>query len=150
MERIKIKGIKQPASRIALGTWAIGGWMWGGGDEKDAIETIQAALDAGIMMIDTAPVYGFGRAEEIVGKALKGSRRRKAIIATKVGLEWRDGKISRNSSPRRLRAEVEDSLRRLKTDVIDVYQVHWPDESVPIEDHPCELPAGGQDPEHRR
>ncbi|MGB8868053.1 MAG: aldo/keto reductase, partial [Rhodomicrobium sp.] len=134
MEHIEIKRLEQPASRIALGTWAIGGWMWGGSDEKEAIETIQTALDRGIDVIDTAPVYGFGRAEEIVGKALSGARRKNAIIATKVGLEWRDGQISRNSSPKRLRTELEDSLRRLRTDVIDIYQVHWPDESVPLEE----------------
>ncbi len=143
MDHIEIRGLKQQASRIALGTWAIGGWMWGGSDEKDAIETIHAALDLGITMIDTAPVYGFGRAEEIVGRALAGGRRSKTIIATKAGLEWRDGKILRNSSPARLRAELEDSLRRLQTDVIDLYQVHWPDESVPIEDTAAAL-AGFQ------
>ncbi|MGO9461113.1 MAG: aldo/keto reductase [Rhodomicrobium sp.] len=134
MEHIEIKGLEQPASRVALGTWAIGGWMWGGSDERDAVNTIHAALDTGINVIDTAPVYGFGRAEEIVGKALAGGRRGKAIIATKVGLEWRDGEVLRNSSPERLRAELEDSLRRLQTDVIDLYQVHWPDECVSIEE----------------
>jgi aryl-alcohol dehydrogenase-like predicted oxidoreductase len=134
MEYLEIKGLKQPASRVALGTWAIGGWMWGGSDEKDAIQTVHAALDRGINLIDTAPAYGFGRAEEIVGKALSGNRRDKSIIATKVGLEWRDGKVFRNSSPERLRTELEDSLRRLGTDVIDIYQVHWPDETVPIEE----------------
>ncbi len=134
MEHIKIAGLEHPASRIALGTWAIGGWMWGGSDEKDGIRTIHAALNSGINVIDTAPVYGFGRAEEIVGKALEGDRRASAIIATKVGLEWQDGNVFRNCSPERLRAELEDSLRRLKTDVIDLYQVHWPDESVPIEE----------------
>jgi aryl-alcohol dehydrogenase-like predicted oxidoreductase len=143
MEHIAIKGLKQPASRIALGTWAIGGWMWGGSDENDAIKTIHAALDSGINVIDTAPVYGFGRSEEIVGKALAAGWRGKAIIATKVGLEWRDGKLSRNSSPERLRTELEDSLRRLQTDVIDLYQVHWPDESVPIEETAATL-AGFQ------
>jgi len=134
MEHIEIKGVEIPASRVALGTWAIGGWMWGGSDEKDAIETIHAALDQGINTIDTAPAYGFGRAEEIVGKALAGGRRGNTIIATKVGLEWRDGQVFRNSSPDRVRKELEDSLRRLQTDVIDLYQVHWPDESVPIEE----------------
>jgi aryl-alcohol dehydrogenase-like predicted oxidoreductase len=143
MEHMEIKGIKQPVSRIALGTWAIGGTMWGGTDEKDAIQTIHAALDTGITVIDTAPVYGFGQAEEIVGKALKGGRRRHSIIATKVGLEWQDGKVSRNSSPARLRAELEGSLRRLQTDVIDLYQVHWPDESVPFEETAATL-AGFQ------
>ncbi len=143
MEHIEIRGLKQQASRVALGTWAIGGWMWGGSDERDAIKTIRAALDAGINLIDTAPVYGFGRAEKIVGQALAGGRRNKAIIATKAGLEWRDGKVLRNSSPERLRAELEESLRRLKTDVIDIYQVHWPDESVPIEETAATL-AGFQ------
>src|SRR4029077_10020299 len=81
------------ASRVALGTWAIGGWMWGGSDENDGIRTIHAALDGGINLIDTAPVYGFGRSEEIVGKALAaGSRRGRALIATKVGLDWENGK----------------------------------------------------------
>ena len=143
MEHIAIKGLKQPASRIALGTWAIGGWMWGGSDENDAIKTIHAALDSGINVIDTAPVYGFGRSEEIVGKALAAGWRGKAIVATKLGLEWQDGKLSRNSSPERLRTELEDSLRRLQTDVIDLYQVHWPDESVPIEETAATL-AGFQ------
>ncbi len=143
MDHIEIGGVKQKASRVALGTWAIGGWMWGGTGENDAIETIHAALGLGINIIDTAPVYGFGRAEEIVGKALAGGRRNKAIIATKAGLEWRDGKVFRNSSPARLRAELDDSLRRLQTDVIDLYQVHWPDESVPIEETAAAL-AGFQ------
>lgn len=134
MEHIKITGLPREASRIALGTWAIGGWMWGGTEESEAIRTIHAALDHGINLIDTAPVYGFGRSEERVGKALDGGRRDKALIATKLGLDWSSGKILRNSSPARLRQELEDSLRRLRTEVIDIYQVHWPDESVPFEE----------------
>ena len=134
METISIEGTSLTASRIALGTWAIGGWMWGGSDEHEAIRTIHAALDRGITTIDTAPAYGFGRAEEIVGKALaEGKRRDRAIVATKVGLEWRDGRLYRNSSPARIRQEIEDSLRRLRTDHIDIYQVHWPDPLVEIE-----------------
>ena len=134
METIAIHGTPIVSSRIGLGTWAIGGWMWGGSDEQEAIRTIHAALDRGITMIDTAPVYGFGRAEEIVGKALaEGKRRDRAIIATKVGLDWRDGRVYRNSSPARIRREIEDSLRRLRTDYIDIYQVHWPDPLVEIE-----------------
>src|SRR6476646_1163 len=105
------------ASRIALGTWAIGGWMWGGTDEDEAIRTIHAALDRGINLIDTAPVYGFGRSEEIVGKALAiGGRRKRAFIATKVGLDWKDGKPFRNASKARIVEEAENSLRRLQTD----------------------------------
>ena len=106
----------------------------GGTEESDAISTIHAALGNGINFIDTAPVYGFGRSEDLVGKALEGARREGAIIATKVGLDWGSGKILRNSTPARLRRELEDSLRRLKTDVIDIYQVHWPDESVSFEE----------------
>jgi aryl-alcohol dehydrogenase-like predicted oxidoreductase len=134
VDHIKIAGLPFDASRIGLGTWAIGGWLWGGTEESDAISTIHAALDNGINLIDTAPVYGFGRSEELVGKALQGGRREGAIIATKVGLDWSSGKILRNSTPARLRQELEDSLRRLKTDVIDIYQVHWPDASVPFEE----------------
>ena len=135
METINIPGTPLVASRIALGTWAMGGWMWGGTDEAEAIRTIHEALDRGITLIDTAPVYGFGRSEEIVGKALaEGGRRERVLIATKVGLDWKDGKPFRNGSRARIVKEVEDSLRRLKTDAIDLYQVHWPDPKVRIEE----------------
>jgi aryl-alcohol dehydrogenase-like predicted oxidoreductase len=121
--------------RVGLGTWAIGGWMWGGTDERESIRTIHEALDLGINLIDTAPVYGFGRSEEIVGKALaQDGRRQRAVIATKVGLGWTNGQPFRDSSRQRIIAEVEDSLLRLRTDVIDLYQVHWPDPLVPIDD----------------
>ncbi len=122
------------ASKVCLGTWAIGGWMWGGSDDAACERTIAAALDAGITMIDTAPVYGFGHSEEIVGRAVAASKRRDSvIIATKVGLAWdKDEKVVRNSTPARIRQEIEDSLRRLKTSYIDLYQVHWPDPLVPI------------------
>ncbi|MGS0648308.1 aldo/keto reductase [Komagataeibacter melomenusus] len=133
-ETIQIRGLKRPVSRIALGTWAIGGWMWGGPDDRNAIATIHEALDLGITLLDTAPVYGFGHSEEIVGQALAG-RRDSVAIATKVGLDWKDDhKPFRNSSPARIRKEIEDSLRRLRTDYIDLYQVHWPDSSVPMEE----------------
>ena len=133
MEFVNIPGTSIRASRIALGTWAIGGWMWGGSDEREAIKTIHAALDREINLIDTAPVYGFGRSEEIVGKALAMDGRRKgALIATKAGSHWKDGKTFRNARKKRIVEEVEDSLRRLQTDVIDLYQVHWPDPNTPI------------------
>jgi aryl-alcohol dehydrogenase-like predicted oxidoreductase len=126
-------GIK--VSRVAIGTWAIGGWMWGGTDEAESIATIRAAIEHGINVIDTAPVYGFGRSEEIVGKAVaQGRLRSSVIIATKAGLEWQDNKVSRNAGRARIMREVEDSLRRLQTDYIDVYQVHWPDPLVRIEE----------------
>ena len=135
MEYTTINGTNLKSSRIGLGTWAIGGWMWGGTDERESIQTVHAALDKGINLIDTAPVYGFGVSEEIVGKAIEErGHREKVIIATKVGLEWHDGSVSRNSSPDRIRKEVQDSLRRLRTDYIDIYQVHWPDLAVPIEE----------------
>jgi aryl-alcohol dehydrogenase-like predicted oxidoreductase len=134
-ETVRCDDIPVPLTRIGLGTWAIGGWMWGGSEEAESIKTIQHAVDKGINLIDTAPVYGFGRSEEIVGKALaEGGRRDRAVLATKVGLDWADQKVFRNSTPARIRQEVEDSLRRLRTDRIDIYQVHWPDPAVPIEE----------------
>jgi aryl-alcohol dehydrogenase-like predicted oxidoreductase len=135
MALVNIPGTSLKVSPIALGTWAIGGWMWGGTDEADAIRTIHEALDRGITLIDTAPVYGFGHSEEIVGKALaEGGRRKRVTIATKVGLDWKDDQPFRNASGARIHKEIEDSLRRLRTDVIDLYQVHWPDPNVPIEE----------------
>jgi aryl-alcohol dehydrogenase-like predicted oxidoreductase len=136
METIAASNMPFVLPRIALGTWAIGGWMWGGSDESDAIRTIRTAIDKGVTLIDTAPVYGFGVSESLVGSALaEGGLRREALIATKVGLEWdRDCHVFRHASAARIRQEVEDSLRRLRTDVIDIYQVHWPDSSTPIEE----------------
>src|ERR1700757_2517122 len=127
MEKIVFAESGLVTSRIGLGTWAMGGWMWGGSDEAQFIATIRAAIDRGVTLIDTAPVYGFGHSEEIVGKALaEGGLRGNVTIATKVGLAWQDGAVYRDSRPARLREEVEQSLRRLRTDVIDLYQVHWP------------------------
>jgi len=134
MEFTEIKQTSIRPSRIGLGTWAIGGWMWGGADDESAVATIHRALDAGITLIDTAPAYGQGHSEEVVGRALEG-RRDGAVIATKVALEWDEhGTPHRNASARRIRAEVEDSLRRLRTDRIDIYQVHWPDPDTPMEE----------------
>ncbi len=134
-EMAEIRGTPLKVSRVAIGTWAIGGWMWGGTDEAESISTIRAALEQGINLIDTAPVYGFGRSEEIVGRAIAGDRlRSRVLIATKVGLEWKNGKVARNASRARILLEVEDSLRRLRTDHIDIYQVHWPDPRVTIEE----------------
>jgi aryl-alcohol dehydrogenase-like predicted oxidoreductase len=135
LEFIDIDRTNLISSRIALGTWAIGGWMWGGTDEKESIRTIHAALDQGINLIDTAPIYGYGRSEEIVGEALRQHGRRESVIlATKVGIDWTNDKIERNSTRQRILQELEDSLRRLQTDYIDIYQVHWPDPLVPIEE----------------
>ena len=135
MRDIGASGVK--ASAVGLGTWAIGGWMWGGTDEAESIAAIQASLDAGVTLIDTAPAYGLGRSEEIVGKALKG-RRDKAVIATKCGLVWhtqkgnhffdQDGRpVHRYLGRDAIFHEVEESLRRLGTDHIDLYITHWQD-----------------------
>jgi aryl-alcohol dehydrogenase-like predicted oxidoreductase len=135
MEFATIPETSLRTSRIGLGTWAIGGWMWGGTDEEESIATIRAAVERGLILIDTAPAYGFGHSEEIVGRALADGRlRSRVVIATKTGLEWKDGTVYRNASRRRILREVEDSLRRLRTDYIDIYQVHWPDPLVPIEE----------------
>jgi aryl-alcohol dehydrogenase-like predicted oxidoreductase len=135
MDFATISGTPLKASRIGLGTWAIGGWMWGGTDDEESIKTIHGAIERGVNLIDTAPAYGFGRSEEIVGRAIADSRlRSRVVIATKVGLEWKDGKVFRNASRERILREISDSLRRLRTDYIDIYQVHWPDPLVPIEE----------------
>jgi len=135
MEYAKMNGLNRDVSRIGLGTWSIGGFMWGGTDEQEALETIRTALDHGISLIDTAPVYGLGRAEELVGRALaKYGKREEVIIATKVGLEWRGDQVFRNSTRARIMREIDDSLGRLQTDYVDIYQVHWPDPLVPIDE----------------
>jgi len=136
-------------SVIAFGAWAIGGWLWGGADEADAIKAIEAAIDAGVTTIDTAPVYGFGRSEEIVAKAVAG-KRDKVQLLTKYGLLWdsdrgqvrwqttdlqgRPVTIRRNSARRSVIEECERSLKRLGTDHIDLYQCHWPDSDTPVEE----------------
>src|SRR5438477_8517407 len=120
MELAEIAGTSLKVSRVAIGTWAIGGWMWGGTDEAQSVSTIDAALEHGINIIDTAPAYGFGRSEEIVGRAIaEGRLRSRVVIATKAGLEWVQGRVFRNASRARILREVEDSLRRLRTDHID-------------------------------
>src|SRR5690554_6047826 len=135
---------------IVFGAWAIGGWMWGGTEESDAIAAIHAAIDNGVNMIDTAAIYGMGLSEELVAKAVEG-RRDKVLIATKCGMRWDDPQergtdpwpnhkpdgtpvtVRKNSKPDSIAYECEQSLKRLKTDVIDLYQIHWPDASTPVE-----------------
>lgn len=132
------------ASVIGLGTWAVGGWAWGGTDEKLAIEAIQSSIEAGINLIDTAPVYGLGSSELIVGKAIQG-RRDKVVLATKCGLVWHTTKgnhffdeagkpVHRYLGRESIMYEVEESLKRLGTDYIDLYQTHWQDSTTPIEE----------------
>ncbi len=137
-------------SPVTFGAWAIGGWMWGGNDEKDSVEAIKASIDAGITSIDTAPMYGFGLSEEIVGKAIKDYDRTKIQILTKFGMRWdsEKGHLKMNDKDREgndveiklyggydsIINEVDKSLQRLQTDYIDLIQMHWPDPTTPIED----------------
>jgi aryl-alcohol dehydrogenase-like predicted oxidoreductase len=119
MEKISIGRSGLTTSRIGLGTWAIGGWMWGGSDEAESIATIRSAIKRGVTLIDTAPAYGFGRSEEIIGKALaEGALRDKVTIATKVGLTWKNGAVFRDSRPARIRKEIDASLRRLRPKIV--------------------------------
>ncbi|HEY4291006.1 MAG TPA: aldo/keto reductase [Puia sp.] len=136
------------ASAITFGAWAIGGWMWGGSERKDAVEAIRASYDQGVTSIDTAAVYGQGLSEEIVGEALQGIPRDKVQVMTKFGMRWDDTKgefafksqdndgkpldIYKYAGKNSIIKECEDSLRRLKTDYIDLYQIHWPDFTTPI------------------
>jgi aryl-alcohol dehydrogenase-like predicted oxidoreductase len=138
-------------SPVIFGAWAIGGWMWGGSEEAESIDAIRASIDAGVTTIDTAAIYGMGHSEELVAKAVEG-RRSQVIIATKCGMRWdgpadqgsdpwpqkdnagRDVLIRKNARPESILYECEQSLKRLKTDVIDLYQIHWPDTSTPVED----------------
>jgi aryl-alcohol dehydrogenase-like predicted oxidoreductase len=131
METTTIAGAK--VSRIGFGTWAIGGLDWGAVPDEVAVATCLGALERGINLIDTAPIYGHGHAEEIVGKAIRAHGRREDFyIATKGGLDWNERGVFANSIATRLRQELEASLRRLGTDYIDLYQMHWPDTRTPI------------------
>jgi aryl-alcohol dehydrogenase-like predicted oxidoreductase len=134
-------------SELAFGAWAIGGWQWGGADSKDAVNAIETAVDHGMTTIDTAAVYGFGLSEELVGKAIKG-KRDKVQILTKFGLTWgekkgefffasqdnsgKDVDIYKYSSKAKVISDCDQSLKRLGTDFIDLYQIHWPDQTTPV------------------
>jgi aryl-alcohol dehydrogenase-like predicted oxidoreductase len=136
------------ASAITFGAWAIGGWMWGGSERNDALAAIKASYDAGVTTIDTAPIYGQGLSEEIVGEAISSISRDKVQIMTKFGLRWNLAKgdhafdskdnagnpisIYKYAGAESIIRECEDSLRRLQTDYIDLYQIHWPDSTTPI------------------
>lgn len=121
---------------IGFGAWAIGGpWQWGWGevDDKESIEAINKAIDNGINWIDTAAVYGYGHSEKVVGEAIK-EIREKVFLATKCGMiNDGSGNAVINNDPENIRKECEESLKRLKTDYIDLYQIHWPDENVEVE-----------------
>jgi len=125
-------------SAVGLGTWAMGDDFFGHVDDAESIAAIHSALDHGITLIDTAPAYGAGHAEEVVGKALKG-RREQAVVATKCGIVRTEDDFVRNLKPESIRREIDDSLRRLGVDTIDLYQIHWPDPDTPLEDTVAEL-----------
>lgn len=118
---------------LGLGGWVFGGHLWGDTKEEDSINTIKAALDFNINFIDTAPVYGNGRSENVIGKAIR-KNRGKYLIATKCGLVSQGKAITHNLTPQSIIYECEQSLLRLKTDYIDIYQCHWPDSNTPIEE----------------
>jgi aryl-alcohol dehydrogenase-like predicted oxidoreductase len=150
MEYRKLGSTELELSVITFGAWAAGGWMWGGTERKDAVKAIQESWDLGVTSIDTAPIYGQGTSEEIVGEAIRDLPRDKLQILTKYGVRWDTTKgafyfsskdnagkpieIYKYSGKEGVIQECEDSLRRLGTDYIDLYQIHWPDPTTPIEE----------------
>lgn len=149
MEKVQLGNSDVMITPITFGAWAIGGWMWGGNDDNDAVAALHACLDEGLTSIDTAPVYGQGHSEALIGKALKGERQQVEIL-TKFGLRWdttegefffestdrlgRPIKVQKYAGYDSVIRECEDSLRRLGTDYIDLLQIHWHDGSTPIEE----------------
>lgn len=150
MEYRRISNTDLDIPVITFGAWAAGGWMWGRTERKDAIHAIRASYDLGVTAVDTAPVYGQGTSEDIVGEALEGLPREKIQILTKYGMRWdldtprgdfafksksnegQDLDIYRYAGAESIIRECENSLRRLRTDYIDLYQIHWPDSKTPI------------------
>ncbi len=149
MDTRQLGGSDVRVTPVIFGAWAIGGWMWGGQEEADSIAAIHASLDHGVNTIDTAAIYGMGTSEELVAKAIKG-RRDQVVLATKCGMRWdspegsdpwpqkdnqgKDVVIRKNARADSIIYECEQSLKRLQTDVIDLYQIHWPDTSTPVEE----------------
>ena len=138
MEYRRLGSSTLKVSPVGLGTWAIGADFWGAIDDNESISAIQAGIDAGINFIDTAPAYGAGHSEEVVGKAIRG-RRSQVIIATKLGIIRTADDFIKNLRPESVRKEIDDSLGRLGVDTIDLWQVHWPDPNTPLEDTLGEL-----------
>lgn len=150
MEYRKLGNSELELSSITYGAFAIGGTMWGGTEKKDSIDSIRASIDLGVTTIDTAPFYGFGLSEKMIGEAIKNLDRSKVQLLTKFGLVWdgsNNGKgdfffdaddngkkvpIYKYSSKENVIKEIEDSLKRLQTDYIDLLQIHWPDVTTPI------------------
>jgi aryl-alcohol dehydrogenase-like predicted oxidoreductase len=155
MEKKQLGNSSVTVTPLAFGAWAIGGWMWGGADENEALRAIRASFDSGITTIDTAPAYGFGKSEELIAKAMDGVPREQYQILTKYGLNWetpegefyfdtidnkgRPVKMYKYAGRDAVRRECENSLRRLRTDYIDLYQIHWADPTTPIEETMSEV-----------
>ncbi|MDN3546809.1 aldo/keto reductase [Mucilaginibacter aquaedulcis] len=150
MEFRRLGDTKLAVSAITFGAWAAGGWMWGGNDDKEAIEAMRVSYDLGVTSIDTAPIYGQGKSEELVGEAIKGLPRDKVQLLTKFGMRWdlakgtfgfksqdnqgNDIDIYKYAAKESIILECENSLKRLGTDYIDLYQTHWPDATTPIDE----------------
>lgn len=150
MELRKLGRSDVEVTPMAFGAWAIGGWSWGGAEASSAIRAVKAAYELGITTIDTAPVYGFGHSETLVGKAMEGVPRDRYQLLTKYGLNWdteegafyfesednagKPVRVYKWASKEKVMQECEVSLRRLKTDYIDLYQIHWPDVTTPIDE----------------
>jgi len=146
----KVGGSDVEISAITFGAWAIGGWLWGGTDDDEAIGAIHKAIELGITSIDTAAIYGFGHSEVVVGRALAGVKRDEVQVLTKFGLRWdtdagercfettgAEGKaraVRRCATKESVDYECEQSLRRLRTDYIDLYQCHWRDHTTPVDE----------------
>lgn len=147
MQRRKLGKTNLEVPVVCFGAWAIGGWYWGGSDDRQAVAAIRAACELGVDALDTAPVYGFGHSERVIGDALRGLARR-PLVMTKVGLRWDDARgpvffesvdnqknpvtVRRNLRADSVRFEVEQSLKRLGVDVLDLVQIHWPDPETPL------------------
>jgi aryl-alcohol dehydrogenase-like predicted oxidoreductase len=135
MQKVRFGQTDLEVSVLVLGTWVTGGWAWGGSEDRESLRAVLRALELGINFIDTAPVYGFGKSERIVGQAIKEwGGRESVVIATKCCLEWDEKEsIKRNASPARIQQEIDLSLERLGLDYVDLYQIHWPDLKTPFE-----------------
>lgn len=138
MQFRKIGNSDLEVSVVSLGTWVFGGDCWGEADDARSEHVVAKAVEKGINLIDTAPIYGSGRSEEVIGRAIKGKRDR-VFIATKCGLQQQGRAIRPNLTAAFIREEIENSLRRLGVEVIDLYQCHWPDERTPFEETFTEL-----------
>ena len=150
MKYTKLADSDLEVSEIAFGAWAAGGWMWGSTDRNEAVKAIQTAYSEGVTTIDTAPIYGQGASEEIVGEAVKSFPRDKVQILTKFGMRWdlakgdfamqskdnsgKDIEVYKYAGKESVIYECEQSLKRLKTDYIDLFQIHWPESTTPIEE----------------